>query len=156
MTLRFKPLLMLLLVWPNLVWAEMAHNLMIENVQAPASLVPTARSAAVYFSIMNHGPEADRLVGLSTPIADAATLHETVVENDIAKMQELPVLDVPAGAMIDLKQGQSHVMLVGLKAPLKENDTFTLELVFEKAGKMPVVITVGPSVAASHDHGNMN
>jgi periplasmic copper chaperone A len=128
-------------------------NLMIMNAVAPAALVPTATSAVVYLDVMNHGSEADALVSVSSPRARSATLHESYVEADVAKMKDLPRIDLPAGATVELKQGGMHIMLTGLDAALKEGDVLSLELTFEKTGRLPVTVTVGKA-AGDHLHGS--
>jgi periplasmic copper chaperone A len=127
------------------------HDLMIVNAQAPAALVPTATSGIVYFTIMNHGPKADALLAVSTPRAKSATLHESYQDGDIAKMRDLERIDVPPGGFVELKQGARHVMLTGLAQPLKEGEGLVLELLFEKAGKLPVKVTVGKPTTG-HNH----
>jgi periplasmic copper chaperone A len=128
-----------------------AHDLMIVNVTAPAALVPTATSGIVYFAIMNHGPTADALVSVSTTRAKSATLHESFLEGDIAKMRDLERIDVPPGGFVELKQGGRHVMLTGLAAPLKQGEEVQLELMFEKAGKLQLKVKIG-APAIGHDH----
>jgi copper(I)-binding protein len=47
------------------------------------------------------------------------------------------------------------VMLTGLKAPLKEGETVTLTLTFEKAGEIKTdapVVDIKSIPAASHEH----
>jgi periplasmic copper chaperone A len=133
--------------------AQEPHDLMIVNASAPASLVPTATSAAVYFAIMNHGPVDDELLSVTTPRASSATLHESYIEADVAKMRDLKSIDVPPGGFVELKQGARHIMLTGLSAPLKEGDVLELELIFEKAGKVPIKISIGKAVP-DHNHGS--
>ena len=41
-----------------------------------------------------------------------------------------------------LKPGGLHIMLIGLKQPLVEGQSFKLLLDFEKAGKVPVEVQV--------------
>ena len=43
---------------------------------------------------------------------------------------------------MELKPGAYHLMLVGLKAPLKAGDTFPMTLKFEKAGEVVVTVNV--------------
>ncbi len=42
--------------------------------------VGSAAPGVVYLTIENHGPQADRLLSLATPIARHASLHETIRE----------------------------------------------------------------------------
>ena len=50
-----------------------------------------------------------------------------------------------------------HVMLMGLKAPLKQGESFPLTLTFERAGSVEVMVSVekiGATEPADHDHGS--
>jgi periplasmic copper chaperone A len=123
-----------------------------------------AKTGAVYLTLMNHGADGDRLVGVATPVADRAQLHVESVEDGIMKMRPLAEVEVKPGATAVLKPGASHVMLVGLKQPLKEGESFPLTLDFAKAGKQEVQVNVakigamGPEGGAmgTHDMGHMD
>ncbi len=128
-----------------------ASDIMVMGAFARASAVSTARAGTAYLTLMNHGAESDRLVSISTDAADKAQLHQTIEENGIAKMRSVESLDLPAGAMVELKPGGLHVMMTGLRAPLVEGGSVTLRLTFEKAGEIEVKFPVG-AVAAGHDH----
>ena len=77
--------------------------------------------------------EGTRLVGISSPVAGVAEVHEMKMENDIMKMRALPALDLPAGKTVELKSGGNHVMLMDLKQPLAKDSTVPLTLVFKNA-----------------------
>ena len=52
------------------------------------------------------------------------------------RMSALRKLDLPANRVVDLKPGGYHLMLMDLKAPLKEGERVPLTLTLEdKAGK---------------------
>ena len=114
-----------------------------------------ARTGAVYLTLVNHGADGDRLVGVVTPVADQAQLHVESVENGIMKMRPLAEVEVKPGATIMLKPGATHVMLVGLKQPLKEGESFPLTLDFAKAGKQEVQVKVAKVGAMGPDSGAM-
>jgi periplasmic copper chaperone A len=101
---------------------------------------------------MNHGADDDVLVSISTPAATTAEVHETKMEGDVMKMRALEKpLAITAGSTIILEPGGLHVMLTGLKAPLKKGEVVALELMFEKAGVVKLDVPVG-EVAAGHEH----
>jgi copper(I)-binding protein len=109
--------------------------------QEPAQ--PMAGTGAVFMRLVNKGAEPDRLLSGTTDVAQAVEIHETVVENEVMKMQMLASgLEVPAKGEVLLKPGSYHVMLIGMQRDLNVGDTFTLELEFEKSG----AITVNPEV----------
>ena len=94
----------------------------------------SAKTAAAYLTIVNHGAADDQLIGAATPVAEKAELHMTTMDNGVMKMRPIPTIDVKPGHQVELKPGAMHVMLVGLKAPLKEGDKVPLTLTFAKAG----------------------
>jgi copper(I)-binding protein len=139
----------------SLAKGVLAGDIMVMNAAAPESLTPAAKTAALYLSIMNHGAGDDALVSVTTPAADHAAVHETTMENDLMKMAEVKRLVIPAGSTVDLKPAATHVMLTGLKAPLKEGETVSLTLTFEKAGEMKIdapIVDFKSIPAAEHDH----
>jgi periplasmic copper chaperone A len=112
--------------------------------QAWARATPGAvKTGAAYLTLVNNGKQSDRLLGMSTPVADSASLHETKMEGGIMKMRPLGPVDLAPGKSLELKPGGNHIMLEGLKHPLKEGEHFPLTLAFEKAGTREVTVMVG-------------
>jgi periplasmic copper chaperone A len=97
---------------------------------------------AVYLTI--ESPIADRLTGLSTPVASIAQVHTMTMEGGVMKMSRVAGLDLPAGQPIKLAPGAMHIMLIGLTDKLYPGQSFPLTLLFEKAGKMEVTVSVAP------------
>lgn len=110
----------------------------------------SGKTGGAFLTIANKGTADDRLVAVSTPIAAKAELHHTIDENGIMKMRPIAAIDVKAGGQAELKPGGLHIMLLDLKAPLKEGQTFPLTLTFEKAGTIGTVVTV-EKAGAMHD-----
>ena len=119
-----------------------ASSVMVMKAYARASATPTTETGAAYVSLMPHG-DADRLVGVSSPAAKMAGLHETVQQDGVMKMAHVDAIDIPAHGMLEMKPGGYHIMLMGLAKPLKEGDEIELTLTFEKAGEMKVKAKVG-------------
>lgn len=69
-----------------------------------------------------------QLVGVSTPSAAVAELHEMRMDGDIMKMRAVPALDLPAGKTVQLKPGGYHLMLMELKQPLAKGSSMPLTL----------------------------
>jgi copper(I)-binding protein len=82
-------------------------------------------------------PEGATLVGFSTPIAEMAELHEMAMQGDVMRMRPIESLALPAGQTVGLKPGGHHLMLMGLKKPLKAGEHIQLTLKLKAAdGKM--------------------
>ena len=118
-----------------------AGNMSIEGAYAPASM-GAGKSGAIYFKVVNASGSDDKLIAVSTPAARKTMLHTTKEEDGVMKMRMLKALEVPAGGEAELKQGGHHVMLFGLTEPLKEGDSISLTLTFEKAGEMTIDVPV--------------
>jgi copper(I)-binding protein len=109
-----------------------------------------AQSGVAYFTTSSS--TADRLIGVASPVADRAELHMQMraVEGGVP---------MAAGQVVKLKPGGLHVMLMNLKHPLKEGDSFPLTLTFERAGRREVTVKIekaGEMDAVDHagtDHG---
>jgi periplasmic copper chaperone A len=100
-----------------------------------------ARTGAVYMTLTAKGG-SDRLVGVASPVAGEAQLHEMSMEGGVMRMRPLPAIELKAGVATVLKPGGMHVMLIGLKHPLARGDSFPLTLRFEKAGEQTVEVHV--------------
>ncbi len=77
--------------------------------------------------------EGLRLVGLSSPVAGVAEVHEMKMEGDVMKMRAIAGLDLPAGQTVQLKPGSYHLMLMDLKRPLVKDSTIPVTLRFQNA-----------------------
>jgi copper(I)-binding protein len=130
-------------------------DLVIESPWARASVT---RTGAAYLTVRNGGDEDDRLIGLSTEVADRAKLHASVVQDGVMRMRPVDAVEVPAHGEAALEPGGLHVMLIGLKAPLEEGGSFALTLTFEDAGEVEVTATIEDiahgGARHDHDHGN--
>ena len=74
-----------------------------------------------------------RLVGVSTPVAGVAEVHEMKMEGDTMRMRAIAGLDLPAHQTVELKPGGYHLMLMDLKQPVAKDTTIPLTLQFQDA-----------------------
>ncbi len=101
------------------------------------------------------------LVGVSSPVAGVAEVHEMKMDGDVMRMRAVPSLALPAGKTVELKPGGFHLMLMDLKQPLAKDSTVPVTLLFkdaqgkpsELALKLPVAIGA-PGMPASAGHGH--
>lgn len=136
----------------SLAAAAMASDVMVMNAYARASATSAAKSGAVYLTIMNHGSEPDRLVGVSSDIARMAHIHETTEADGVASMRAVDELEIAAHGEQALAPGGMHLMLIDLKEPLKQGAHFKITLQFERNGEVVVDVPVGGVAADSAEH----
>ena len=98
---------------------------------------------AAYLSIRNGGDQPDRLIGARSACCATIEIHRTQVSD--GRMSMLPVQDgiaLEPGATLDLAPGGYHMMLFGLREPLRIGMRFVVTLEFEQNGEIPVEIEV--------------
>jgi periplasmic copper chaperone A len=106
-------------------------------------------NSAAYMRLVDTGPKPDELVSASSPVAQKVQLHVFDVENGIYGMHPVTAIAVtPGAAATILRPGGAHVMLEGLKQPLKVGESFPLSLTFKNAGKVQIEVSVQNSQRA--------
>ena len=103
-------------------------------------------------------PQATRLVGVATPVAGVAEVHEMKMDGSVMQMRAIPALDLPANQAVELKPGSYHLMLMDLKAPLMMGSSVALTLTFKDAKgvetKQQVSVPVTTGMPQGHDQGH--
>lgn len=107
---------------------------------------------AAFMEIKSAAGDGDALIAASSPAAGRVEVHTHIKDGDVMKMRRLDKLPVTAGQSHVLKPSGDHLMLLDLKAPLKDGDLVKLSLTFEKAGTIEIEATVEP-VGAMGPHG---
>jgi len=115
-------------------------------VEKPALRRTPGEVAAVYFTVANRGDGADRLVAVAVAedLADRIEMHETVVEDGVARMLERPEgYRIPPRGTVALQEGGRHLMVFGLREEVASEGGLDLELTFERTGKVSIRVPVG-------------
>ncbi|MEN9618640.1 MAG: hypothetical protein RL406_877 [Pseudomonadota bacterium] len=108
-----------------------AQNVTITDAWARAT-VQGQKATGAFMTIT--AKDNAKLVGVSSPVAGVAEIHEMKMDKDVMRMAALPNgLDLPAGKAVELKPGGYHVMLMDLKAPLVKDTTVPVTLTFQDA-----------------------
>lgn len=143
-----------LMVWLSAATAW-AGDVTVSEVWARAT-APGQDSAAVAMKIVSQ--KEGRVVAVMSPVAASSEIHSMVHENGMMKMRALDALPLPANQAVSLGADGNHLMLMGLKQPLKAGETVTLTLVVQFADKRKENVKVTAEVkplTATHDHGGM-
>jgi len=133
----------------------MAQNIAITDAYARVAR-PNAPTGAAFMMIENLGPGDDRLIGVSSPVAERVQLH-THFENEMGIMKMIHVKDgfaLPTGMILMLERGGNHVMFMGLNQPFEHDAVIPVTLSFEKAGDIEIDVTVDLDRKPDESHGN--
>ena len=115
---------------------------------------PGQNSAAVYLRITSQ--QQASIVAVSSPAADSAEMHSMTHDNGMMKMRELEALPLPAKKEVVLGSGGNHIMLIGLKKPLKAGGsvplTLTVQFADQRRETVAVQAEVKPLTASRDEH----
>jgi copper(I)-binding protein len=117
--------------------AAASNQIVVEKAWARA----TPRMAVTgggYLTVTNRGPGEDRLLNVTSPVAEKIQFHAMAVDDGVAKMTRLLAIELHPGIPVVFKPGGIHMMLLGLNHQLKEGETVPLTLTFEKADAIEV------------------
>jgi len=127
-----------------------APTIVVERPEIRASLGNTP-TAAAYMIVRNTGPAPDRLVGVACDCARTVMTHQTVTgQNGVARMAHEPAVAVPARGQAVFAPGGRHLMLMGLKAPIRAGAKVPMVLRFENAGEVRATFTATDTPGAAH------
>ncbi len=102
---------------------------------------PGVSTGGVYVTLTS--PAGDKLLGASSPNAASADIHEMRMDGTIMRMRAVSGgLELPPGRAVTLSPSGYHIMLEGLKAPLRQGTAVPVHLVFQKAPPIDVQATV--------------
>ena len=123
--------------------------------------VPQQKATGAFMTLTANTPL--QLVGVASPVAGVAEVHEMARDGDVMRMRAVPALALPADKAVELKPGGYHLMLMDLKQQIKGGDTVPVTLTFEEIGskkrftqevKAPVTaLGAGNAAPAAMQHG---
>jgi periplasmic copper chaperone A len=109
------------------------------------AMLPNAPVGAGYMSIANAGSEPDRLLGATTEATGSVELHDMKITDGMMQMKPMPEgIEIPPGGTVTLAPGGLHMMFIKPRAGFREGECLALVLKFERAGELPVELSVGP------------
>ncbi|WP_421119516.1 copper chaperone PCu(A)C [Aquihabitans daechungensis] len=115
--------------------------------------------AAVRMLVRNGTDTDDRLLTVSSPVAEASSIHRTDTDDQgRSTMERQDGVAVPARSTVTFESGGLHVMLTDLDVDLHVGDQVTLNLTFEQAGTVQAQAEVvepgsaGDDSEGNHDH----
>lgn len=114
----------------------------VETVSVSGAWIrPSENVTAAYFQIRNNTQDDIELVAVETPLG-IAEIHETRVEDDVMRMQQVESVTIEAEGSLSFEPGSYHVMIMNLTDPLIEGEDVPLELIFASGISREVIARV--------------
>lgn len=92
---------------------------------------PSAPTTAAFMVIRNNGEQDVKVVKAANPASKVTELHTHLHEDGVMKMRQVPNIEIKAKGQVVLQPSGLHVMMIDLKAPLREGDVVPITLGFE-------------------------
>lgn len=144
-------LLALSLLLSTGVLAATADNVSVENPYVRLA-PPSAPTTGAFMVLRNNGDKDIRVLRADSPAAKLTELHTHLNEGGVMKMRPVPAIDIKAKGEAVLQPGGLHIMLIELKAPLKEGDVVPITLSFDDGSSKKVDAPVQKPMPMEHMH----
>ena len=108
------------------------------DVVVTAPMPGTGMSAA-YLSLQNHSNQTINISRVTSAQYASVQLHESTIEDGIARMRAVPELEIPAGKTVTLQRGGKHLMLM---RPTGSAATVSLQFFDDNALVLSVETTI--------------
>lgn len=121
---------------------------------------PGTKVTGAFMTLKNAGDKGAQLVSAASSAAGTTELHNHINDGGVMRMRQVKEIAVPAKGEVALKPGSYHVMLIDMKAPLKEGDHVVIKLGFADGSDKEVHATVQKPMAEmpmkGMDHSKMH
>jgi copper(I)-binding protein len=135
------------LIFSTGVLAGAADNVSVQDPYVRLA-PPNAPATGAFMVIRNNGDKDVKVLKADNPVSRVTELHTHLNEGGVMKMRPVPGIDIKAKGEAVLKPGGLHVMLIDLKAPMKEGDVVPLTLTFDDGSSKQVEAKVVRPMAA--------
>ena len=108
---------------------------------------PGSDVAAVYLNLRNTSARPVIVIGVRSPAASHATIHETAVVGGQSQMRMYEKLIIAPGQTTSFAPGGLHIMLSGLKQNMSVEKSVPLVLLLADGGQVSVAALVKPLTA---------
>jgi periplasmic copper chaperone A len=133
-----------------------ADGLKVDHPYATPTAAGEKNSAVYLRALDNGGKNTDELIGARVEIAERVEIRRTQPGASVSQALVVREVSLPSGKGPSFRHNATngyHLLLVNLKAPLKNGDRFPLWLQFRHAGEKKVMVWVQtPRGSQSHQH----
>jgi len=85
--------------------------LVASNIEITEAM-PGKTMSAGYFALTNNTDGVITISSVVSPEFESVEIHESLLENGVAKMRRIPELSIPANSTLTLERGGKHLMLM--------------------------------------------
>ena len=126
----------------TMIHAKMADSIEINNA-AIRLMPPSMDMTAAFMTISNKSSDNVKIIGVTSDLSDNTEIHTHIIKKDgTAVMSQMQNIVINSNKKRELKKGGDHIMFIGLKDKLKENNTYNLNIHFSDGSQKKQKIKV--------------
>lgn len=122
---------LLLMVWVSSAGADV----LVRDAYVTAT-PPGAVNGALYLTLINQGETAVKLIAGQSDVSEKLEVHRHQHENGMMQMRKVDGLSIPGAESLVFQPGGYHIMLIGLKQPLRVGDQVEITLIFDRGANV--------------------
>ncbi len=130
----------------SLVVAALLARVACAEVQADHAYVrampPGQTISAAFLQLRNNSDKTVSLQSAQTDSAESVEVHQNVPHAGVMHMRPAGPIEIPPQAFYRLEPGAAHLMLIGVKHPLKAGDSIRLSLNFSDGQQLNLDLPV--------------
>ena len=150
--MKSHPLLSLLFSLLFFSQAAVAESALVFEGAWIAEAPPSSRVMVAYMEINNPGEQMAKVVSATSESYKRISFHQTKNEGNMAKMEHMSTLTIPAKGKLVLEAGSHHIMLFNPVKKLKAGDQVNLNLKLENGDIVNLVVPVKKQQMKQMDH----
>lgn len=143
-------LLMILALFCLAPSALSAAQLGVSNAWIPQA-PPGAAMLAGYLTIKNTGDAPVSILAAQSDRFRTVSVHQTVIENGVARMRELNSLEIAPGQEVKFAPGGMHLMLMQPRKDVNPGDRIEITLLISDGTRVPAIFEVQTADAGAND-----
>ena len=125
-----------------------AHHLTVSNARIHEG-PPSQKVLAAYLTLNNNSDSVVEVVTLESPLFERIEIHQTIIENDVAKMQQIDALIIEPHSMLELSPGAQHLMMISPTIRITAGTTVPVSFTLADGNRFELDI---PVVKSHNDH----
>jgi len=142
-----RKLLLTLCLWSTLSAASEFPIVIDPVINA---MPPGAKVTAGYFTLVNENSTELVITGAYSPTIAKIEIHQSYIEDDVAKMKMQESVSIPPGETLEFTHGNYHLMLMELTETLNPGQTVDV-ILSTSIGDMMIEMPV-EKIGMAHNH----
>ena len=140
--LKYQFLMYVAFIPFNLLSEDVSKNNLVFHGGYTFETTSAQKTISIYISVFNSTDKDITINSVSSNLCEMIHFHNVIRENNVAKMSTLKQIIVKAGSEFYFQPGGAHIMCMGLKKKLIDNEEFNIEFFLSNKQKINSKIKV--------------